>query len=735
MLSVRRFLPGAGKVVTTGLKGTGDALKQAAARVGENAVAGAGQSVVGDIGKTVGTDKGVSVDFEKAGNAGLTSGVTAGALATPKAISDVRGAVRDRAFGGENTDATTQVANRIEQQAKNASSDGKTAAGLKNINKAGDAVTAAKDEIKSELSTELSALKQRGQYETDTHNAFNRAADGTATKADVSHIADVTAQDPASSRVVALARQAVVMNKLLDQGVFRNGQFKGGIAARIGEHAVLSPTRAAAISAGALAAHGAFPAFGIYSLPALGAAAGGWAVARGIDRLTGARSPANRFVEKFANGNGVRPDVVTPPAPPQTPVVPPSPGSSPVPKIAPMPPSPWGYEPTPSSTPDPRQLLQQMRALEVARNVNRKQTVDEAMPALRQLAAANQPAEQAPAPEPTPTVVPKDILSNARSLMRGLATTEALKQKTLGENQAQAEAQASPMLEQSVGGPEAVANPAAGKRMRELIGGAKALMTLRSDPAAASEAKETAQAETAATKAEAQAAKAADRKARDEQKAADRKAREEAKTTALAQKLASQATKQATRDAAAKAKADAKAVADRVREEAKAKALADKLAAKAAAPVREQKAGPKAEKPQAAPERDQKAEPEPYTPYSDAELTYQGMDHADVADAKIKAKFEKTGVKLDPEAHARERAAIIRGRGNDEALISKIADKATGKDKGTLYQVLEELHHRSSRSQTKAMRDHFAAQLPKELGDELRSALNDQWIGRNKHRP
>jgi hypothetical protein len=376
-----------------------------------------------------------------------------------------------------------------------------------------------------------------------------------------------------------------------------------------------------------------------------------------------------------------------------------------------------------------------MRALEVARNVNRKQTVDEAMPALRQLAAANQPAEPAPAPEPTPTLVPKDILSNARSLMRGLATTEALKQKTLGENQAQAEAQASPMLEQSVGGPEAVANPAAGKRMREMIGGAKALMTLRSDPAAASEAKESAQAETAASKAEAQAAKAADRKARDEQKAAERKAREEAKTTAFAQKLAAQATKQATREAEAKAKATAKEEAARVREEAKAKALADKLAAKAAAPVREQKAGPKAEKVTDAPVRDQKAEPEPFTPMTEAEMPYAGMDHAEVADAKIKAQYEKTGKKLDPEAHARQRAAIIRGRGSDEALIAKIADKATGKDKGILYDVLEHLHAKSSRSYTKSMRDHFAAQLPKELGDELRSALNDQWIGRNKHTP
>jgi hypothetical protein len=61
-LGISRFLPGAGKVVTTGLKGTGDALKQAALRVGENAVAGGAQDVVSQVGKTAGTDKGLSVD-------------------------------------------------------------------------------------------------------------------------------------------------------------------------------------------------------------------------------------------------------------------------------------------------------------------------------------------------------------------------------------------------------------------------------------------------------------------------------------------------------------------------------------------------------------------------------------------------------------------------------------------------------------------------------------------------
>jgi hypothetical protein len=80
-LGISRFLPGAGKVVTTGLKGTGDALKQAALRVGENAVAGGAQDVVSQVGKTAGTDKGLSVDPYSVANAGVSGGITAGAFA------------------------------------------------------------------------------------------------------------------------------------------------------------------------------------------------------------------------------------------------------------------------------------------------------------------------------------------------------------------------------------------------------------------------------------------------------------------------------------------------------------------------------------------------------------------------------------------------------------------------------------------------------------------------------
>jgi hypothetical protein len=99
--------------------------------------------------------------------------------------------VRDRAFGGENAEATTQVANRIQKQTENDNRN------LKNTKDAFSSVTAAKDEIKSELQSELQrAEAAQLSFGLDTHNALDRALNGTATKADFAHIADTTRRTP-----------------------------------------------------------------------------------------------------------------------------------------------------------------------------------------------------------------------------------------------------------------------------------------------------------------------------------------------------------------------------------------------------------------------------------------------------------------------------------------------------------------------------------------------------------
>jgi hypothetical protein len=73
------------------------------------------------------------------------------------------------------------------------------------------------------------------------------------------------------------------------------------------------------------------------------------------------------------------------------------------------------------------------------------------------------------------------IVAKTRALVRGLQVAQALKQKTLGSNQANEVAAQSPLLA-SVGGPGAVANPAAGQRMSQMIAAANAIKKLTAEP-------------------------------------------------------------------------------------------------------------------------------------------------------------------------------------------------------------------------------------------------------------
>lgn len=423
-LGTTAFLPGAGPAVSTGAKGLISALKTLGVKAADNAVASGGQNLIAQAGKTIGTDKGLRIDPIEALDSAAGGGVTGGAFGAPKSLSDMKGAIRDRHFGGANADASAQVANRIKTQSDNDSSN------LKNVKSAAQAVTAAKSEIAGELKREIAGLTSRLQLGDDSVNALDRAQSGTATKADFAHIADVTKQDAASERVVQLARQARVMNHLLSQGRLENGKFKGGVSALMERQvrAIANPIGAATVAGGTALASAHLPLFGMYSMPALGAAAGSYVLARGLDRLSGARSPAARFTQKFADPTaGVRPDVSAPP---------PSPGVGPTGPGVPLPPpSPWGEA---AVMPDTKQLLQRMKALEMSRKAvalrERQQnasTVREAMPLIKQLSGtAEEPAAPAaPAPEPAPQspLLPKDIAANSRTLARALANAQKLK--------------------------------------------------------------------------------------------------------------------------------------------------------------------------------------------------------------------------------------------------------------------------------------------------------------------
>ena len=163
------------------------------------------------------------------------------------------------------------------------------------------------------------------------------------------------------------------------------------------------------------------------------------------------------------------------------------------------------------------------KLVEKIENQKRRDTAQEAMPLLRRLAEAGKPpappepdttlvdaikagkqvvkdrqwadsmreqheAEQAKmAPQAEAPVSLEDTIKQSAKLIKGLAGIDALRNKTLGSNQAEREAANSPLIE-AQGGLDAVRNPAMGKRANELIAGATALERLRRQPEEAPDA-------------------------------------------------------------------------------------------------------------------------------------------------------------------------------------------------------------------------------------------------------
>jgi colicin import membrane protein len=400
-LGVPRFLPGAGKVVDTGLKGAGEAVKQFSLRTAENVAAGTASNLVEQTGKTIGTEKGLRIDTDQAVNAGIGSGLAAGALATPRAAADISTATKYRKFGGDDAAASARVANRIQQLA---AGDERA---LSNPKAGHDAVMAAQAEIGTEIKSRTDAL--RAGVDTDTAHALDRAAAGKATKADLQTLNRLDAGTE------QLARDAVVANRLLKTGIVANGKFKGGAAAHM-ERAlrpIFNPLGAAAAGGVQAAIHGLAPSFSMYSIPALGGVYGAYLAALAGSKITGSRSPANRFVNKFADGQGVRPETVPPNPVDRGPVT--------GPRIAPAPPPPWGSPVPQQEAPDPRQLMAQVNALKVFREAAAKREkteqramVRDTMPALRQL--ATQKAPEAPPAPPAATTDPRQLMLQIQAL-------------------------------------------------------------------------------------------------------------------------------------------------------------------------------------------------------------------------------------------------------------------------------------------------------------------------------
>lgn len=485
-LPISRFLPGlAGKVGSVGVQGVIDSAKKVGLTAASGAVAGGANSAIDQAGITQGSPGGMHIDPREAANAAAGGALTVGAFGTPKAITDAHLAVKFKDFGGANSDAATAFANRVKAAAAGSN--------LTNKEAGGTAVKSATAGVQNELKGAIKDIQSRTNHGPDVDNALDAASRGEHTQNDINTIAAATQADPSAANLMHLVRQSKVASMVPQLGNMEaSGNFTGGLSSKIANlvPAAFRPSTAlASVGAAAFGAHVLPGLLGMVAPGALAGLYGGYGAARAIDSLTGARSPANQFVQRMSDPSvPVRQPVAMPPAAAPPAVNRPGPTG---PSIPPSP-QPWG-SPAPyvaPTGPNPQQLQMQMNALLASRkaegqqqNMQNKQTVMQAMPLIQRL--ATQPQEP-PAPQPAAPAGPDPVqlrrqmdqllnIRKAAAAQRTAATTAA------GVGQANDLAATSPLISEA-GGLSALSNPAMGKRASQLISAANAVKRLTAEP-------------------------------------------------------------------------------------------------------------------------------------------------------------------------------------------------------------------------------------------------------------
>jgi hypothetical protein len=291
-IGLSRFLPGAGAATSVGAKGLINAAGQLVKTAGIEAGTGTGQNIAAQVGRTVGTPGGVSVDPAEAVNAGLTQSVTGAALAGPRALKSTAGAVRYREFGGDNQQAAESVARRMQSSA-----DG----GDLSSPKVGfQALQESQRDVAREVRTAARSIDDTGMS-PEAANAIARArASARLSRGDIEALeaAPSDARAP-TAELASLARQALVLNRLQKSADYNTAAktFTGGVARYLEKGAKVLRSGGIAGTAFGLVTN---PAAMVHALPGVGGAIAAYGAARGLDSLTGARSPAKSFAEQFA---------------------------------------------------------------------------------------------------------------------------------------------------------------------------------------------------------------------------------------------------------------------------------------------------------------------------------------------------------------------------------------------------------------------------------------------------
>jgi hypothetical protein len=359
----RRLLP-IGQPLNKGIAST---VGNMATTAGTEAAAGATANAAGQL-----IDTG-TVDPQQVAEQGITQGLGAGVLAAPHAAGGAIDAVKYHAFTGALENASTNFANRV-TDAAGGRSLGDTSVGY-------DAVDKASSAVKSELGDAVKSITT--PLPTDAQNIIDSVQKGKLpTVKDYSTLLSALQGDPAGPAVMNLVSEAHVSQLVKASGNYSDGKFTGGITPAALKLTGLSGHNTARSVLAALAVEH-LGAHLIAASPAtIGVALAGAAAAKGIDSITGAHAPAQRFVNRFGNDGGVVRTPISGPVQAQPQPNVPMPTSPTGPKIAVSPAAiaaqmgngPWTQTPTPQPS---SQALKQMAT--------------QAMPMLRKLAATSGP--------------------------------------------------------------------------------------------------------------------------------------------------------------------------------------------------------------------------------------------------------------------------------------------------------------------------------------------------------
>jgi len=314
---------GAGKIAGPLTGGVTQGVKQFGKAVGLEAGVGAGSDLAGQVGTTLGTERGLDVDPTQVLGAGLTQGLTAAGAKSPALARNALTAMELRGIENGNNEATYS-ANLL----KKAMNDRPGSS----INDT-EVLKGAMDENKSRITESLNAVKamlKANNFEREATDLDALAANASTFKLvkdaknpnaapigvdAINHIEQMVGNTAEGKMLVASLRSQAALKTVAGQGKDVGGTYVGGLAAKIPFiEKILSTKALAALGVGGIAADAAFSSLPIVkagtatalaNAPAIlaGAAipAGIYAGARGIDALSGARSPIERFVNRFAD--------------------------------------------------------------------------------------------------------------------------------------------------------------------------------------------------------------------------------------------------------------------------------------------------------------------------------------------------------------------------------------------------------------------------------------------------